>query len=181
MTQTDPTLSRLILEMATIAGEYCSFIENASAHPQEDIIRSMRSLVPLLYLRGTLIPELEPEYPEANERYVTEEQWDGIFTMLRALFSDKDEFYYAGLSEYEEPILLKGSLSEHLTDVYQDMKDFVLLFKKASLASRENAVHECRRMFYENWGSKLANVLPVLHTLYQPEIVNKNNEEETIW
>jgi hypothetical protein len=40
-----------------------------------------------------------------------------------------------------------------------------LLFKKPSLAARENAIHECKVLFDEHWGQRLANLLPVIHAL----------------
>lgn len=165
MNASDPTLSRNIIETVAIAGEYCSFLESNGQYSQEDFIRSLRDLVPLLYLRGSLLPEINPEFPEANERYITEEQWDGMFTSLRKFLGEKDEFSYLTLNEYGQDAILRGSISEHLTDVYQDLKDFVLLYKKPSLDARENAIHECKSLFQSNWGNRLANLLPVLHHL----------------
>ncbi len=165
MSQNDPTLSRTNLEMVAVAGEYCQLIESHNSIDIQTFIKTLRSFVPLLYLRGSLLQRREPEYPEANERFVTEEQWDGIFTGLRETLAGQDEFQYFGFSEFGEQTVLNGSLSEHLADVYQDMKDFVLLFKKASLASRENAVYECYRLFSDHWGSRLAVILPVIHQL----------------
>lgn len=165
MTQNDPTLSRTNLEMVTIASEYCSLIENADKHDRPTFLKTLCGFVPLLYLRGNLLQAAPPEFPEANERFVTEEQWDGIFTSLRELLGEQDEFSYIGTTEYDEQATLRGSLSEHLADVYQDLNDFVLLFKKPLLAARENAIYECQQLFRERWGSRLAIILPVLHDL----------------
>lgn len=164
MTQQDPTLSRANLELVTIAGEFCNLIESCQSHDRTTFLKTLRSFVPLLYLRGSLIQAELPAFPDANERFVTEEQWDGLFTSMRELLADKDEFFYAGISEYGEDTLLRGSLSEHLADIYQDLKDFILLFKKPSLASRENAIYECSTLFDERWGQRLSNILPIIHT-----------------
>ncbi len=174
MAQNDPTLSRANLEMITIASEYCTLIENCSSHTPSIFLQSIRGFAPLLYLRGSLIKAAEPEFPEANERFVTEEQWDGIFTRLRELLGDQDEFLYMGFSEFGEQTTLTGSLSEHLADVYQDMKDLILLFKRPSLASRENAIYECSLLFQERWGARLAVILPVIHQL---TVSNQNNNQ----
>lgn len=163
MSDSDITLSRNVLETVAIAGEYCSFLENCGSFSKADFYHSLNGLVPLLYLRGLLLPAIEPEYPEANERYVTEEQWDGLFTSLRDFLENEDEFSYISQNEYGQEAQLIGSIAEHLTDVYQDMKDFVLLFKKPALAARENAVHQCKIHYTEHWGARLANLLPVLH------------------
>ncbi|MBK9290364.1 MAG: DUF5063 domain-containing protein [Bacteroidetes bacterium] len=171
----DPTLSRNVLEMAAVATEYCSFIEQASGMEPKIAFGNLLKFVPLLYLRGTLLPDIEPEYPEADERYVTEEQWDSIFLDLRALFDLEDEFTYVGENEFGEPASLNGSISEHLADVYQDLKDFITLFKKADPAKRENAIAGCKVLFAEHWGPRLARLLPVIHQKY----FGQANEGET--
>lgn len=178
MTQNDPTLSRANLEMVTIAGEYCSLIEDASKHDRPTFLKTLCGFVPLLYLRGNLLQAPAPEFPEANERFVTEEQWDGIFTSLRELLGEQDEFNYIGATEYDEQATLRGSLSEHLADVYQDLNDFVLLFKKPLLAARENAIYEGHQLFRERWGSRLAIILPVLHDLTNGKKLNREGADE---
>jgi len=159
----DPTLSRNILEMAAVASEFCSFLEDAPKLEQEVFFSSLQGLVPLLYLRGSLLPEIVPEFPEADERFVTEEQWEGLFNNLRGITDDLDEFWYIDHTGTHIVETLKGSFAEHLTDVYQDLKDFILLFKKTQLASRENAVSSCKANFIPHWGRRLANLLPALH------------------
>jgi len=126
-----------------------------------------------------LIRAIEPEFPEANERFVTEEQWDGIFTGLRELLGNQDEFLYMGYSEFGEQTTLTGSLSEHLADVYQDMKDFIILFKRPSLASRENAIYECAHLFQDRWGARLSVILPVIHQLtVSNQTDTRNNSDD---
>lgn len=161
----DPTLSRNILEMAAVASEFCNFLEDASNLKREAFFNSLQGLVPLLYLRGSLLPDIEPEFPEANERFVTEEQWEGLFNNLRELSGDLDEFWFIDHTGTHITETLKGSFSEHLTDVYQDLKDFILLFKKPQLASRENAVASCKANFIPHWGRRLSNLLPALHQI----------------
>lgn len=173
----DPTLSRNVLEMAAVATEYCSFIESASGMEPNVALTTLHKFVPLLYLRGTLLPEIEPAYPEANERYVTEEQWDTVFLEMRALFDGMDEFLYTGENEFGEPASLTGSISEHLADVYQDLKDFVMLYKRADPAMRENAVAGCRQLFFERWGLRLARLLPVVHSRLYDETGNSMNSD----
>lgn len=165
MAQSDITLSRQNLEMVTVAVEYCKLIENVAQASQNQFLLTLRHFVPLLYLRGSLLQPPEPQYPEAAERFVTEEEWDQIFLKLRNLFGNIDEFYTAGTSEFGDVSLITGSIAEHLADVYQDLKDFTLLFKRPSLASRENALYECFRLFETHWGRSLATLLPVIHRL----------------
>lgn len=166
MSNNDPTLSRPVLELVTIATEYCHLIESAQPSEQnETFMKALTGFIPLLYLRGSLLQAAEPEHPEANERYVTAEQWDAQFLNLREVFGDSDEFWHIDYAELSHNDPIKASLAECLTDVYQDLKDFVLLFKQNSLAARENAIYSCFQLFQQRWGKCLAMVLPYLHAM----------------
>ncbi len=165
MPNNDPTLSRPILELAAMATTYCSLIENAKTDDHEVFMKSLKGFIPLLYLRGSLLTATEPEFPEANERYVTEEQWEVVFLNLRDLFGKKDEFWYIDYNETSHYDPVKASISECLTDIYQDLKDFVLLYKKNSLSARENAIYSCHSLFHDRWGQRLAQLLPYLHSM----------------
>ncbi len=152
-----------VLEMLAVAFDYCSFMEKADGKNRQEIASYLVKVLPLLYVKGELLPEVEPEYPEANERFVTEEEWEGLFNILRNKF-ERDDIYYAfDPAAYGWGEALKVSLSEHLTDIYQDMKDFVILYQKNSRASKENAVAEIRRLFFSHWGPRAASALPALH------------------
>lgn len=169
MSTSDHTLSRNILEMVAVASEFCNFVEDSPNLKQQAFFNSLQGLIPLLYLRGTLLPEIEPEFPDANERYVTEEQYEGLFNALRELTGDLDEFWYIDHTGTHITETLKGSFAEHLADIYQDLKDFVMLYKKPQLASRENAIASCKSNFAPHWGNRLANLLPALHELVKEE------------
>lgn len=162
MTNTDPTLERPVIEFAALATAYCKLIEEANS---TELLQNLQGYIPMLYLRGNLLKASPPEYPEANERFVTEEEWEAVFLKLRNLFSDKDEFWHIDYVEANHNDPVKQSLSECLTDAYQDLKDFLLLYKQNSLAARQNAVFSCQQLFYRRWGLRLAIVLPYLHGL----------------
>ncbi len=164
MEQTDKTLSRSVLEFATIATEYCILIENIESTDNHTQLTQLKQIVSLLYFRGTLLPDIEPSDPDTTERYVTEEQWEISFNQLRAYFKQQDIFWFP---EYfaEQSETLRVSLSELLTDCYQDLKDFILLYKRQSLSARENAIFEIKQLFAMNWGKKLALLIPYLHQL----------------
>ncbi len=165
MNQNDQTLTRAVLEVVAIADEFCKYLEDAGSQSSDQLIKALRGFVPLLYLRGSLLKATEPEYPEANERYITEEQWENMFNNLRNLFGESDEFWYIDYMEANHHDPIKASMAECLADVYQDLNDFVMLFKQNSLAARENAIFSCHMLFHERWGQRLALLLPVLHAL----------------
>ena len=161
----DITLSKSVIEMATVANEFCHFFENIENKENESILNFIQRILPLLYLKGTLLPQLTPEFPEANERFVTEEQWEKIFTALRDKFGKEDEYWIIDPQYINETEPLKASLSENIADIYQDMKDFLLLLQKNTLAARENAINECNTLLGNHWGYRVGNIFNRIHHL----------------
>ena len=161
----DITLSKPVIEMATVANEYCYYLENIEKKEKDEVFEFLQRILPLLYLKGSLLPSLEPEYPEANERFVTEEQWERIFTTLRDKFEKDDEYWIIDPQYINETEPLKASLSENMTDIYQDMKDFIYLLQKNTLAARENAINQCKILHGNHWGYRVGNLTTRLHHL----------------
>lgn len=170
---TDKTLVRAVMEMLTVANEYCHFMEHTEEKSLPDLLEFAHRILPLLYLKGSLLPELEVAHPEANERFITEENWQDIFTALREKFGEKDEYWLIDPLYINETEPLKASISEHLTDIYQDMKDYILLFQKNTFPARENAIAELKKLFGSHWGYKIGNISTRIHHLIY------EGEEET--
>ena len=161
----DITLSKSVIEMATVANEYCYFFETLEKKDMEVILYFTQRILPLLYLKGSLLPGITPKHPEANERFVTEEQWEGVFTALREKFDKQDEFWIIDPQYINETEPLKASLAENLADIYQDMKDFLLLLQKNTLPARENAISECKLLLANHWGYRVGNIFTRIHHL----------------
>jgi len=161
----DITLSKQVVEMATVANEFCYFVENIEKKEKEIVLEFMQRILPLLHLKGSLLPEIEPEHPEANERFVTEEQWERVFNELRQTLGEDDEYWIIDPQYINDTEPLKASLSENITDIYQDMKDFLLLMQKNTHAARENAISECKILHANHWGYRVGNIFTRIHHL----------------
>lgn len=159
----DPVFSKNVIEFLTVANDYCLFVEGAHKYEMNDILSYLQKICPLLYLKGSVLPEVITENPDANERFVTEENWDVIFSDLMQKFRDNDAFWYINEWIFIDSEISKGSVSEYLADVYQDLKDFVILYQKNSLNAKQNAVHSVKELFQKNWGHKLILVQKTVH------------------
>lgn len=170
----DITISKPVIELATVANEFCYFLDNLEKKEKETVLDFMQRILPLMYLKGSLIPIVEPEYPEANERFVTEEQWERVFNELREILGKDDEYWVIDPQYINETEPLKASLSENIADIYQDMKDFISLLQKNTVAARENAVSQIRQLHAEHWGYRVGNIFTRVHHLiyYDEEIVS---------
>ncbi|MFC2111142.1 DUF5063 domain-containing protein [Bacteroidota bacterium] len=157
--------SKSVLEMITVAYEFSLFIESAENYDKETVISYLQKVCPLIYIKGALLPQVEVTDESAAERFVTEENWDGIFSMLKTKFGKDDEFLLV-----EDDIITgvkptKASLADNLTDVYQDLKDFVMLYQKNLTAAKECAIRDCKVLFEKSWGAKLINAHQHIHQL----------------
>ena len=168
-----PEISLNVLELLRVAHEYCIFAENADTRKPDEIMDFFRKVGPLLYIKGALLPRFEPEYPEANERFVTEEEWQAIFNEFRSVLMGIDEYYRIDLEYGVEYETIKASLSENFADIYQDLKDFLLLYQRNTRDARQNAVHESQLLFESRWGLKILENLRYIHFL-----LNKDRLEE---
>ncbi len=165
--------SKNVLEFVTVANEICLFLEEIEKYNMEFLLSYLQKVLPLLYLKGTMMPDIKPEETESNERFVTYDQWEKIYLSLLTRTGTKDIFYYACCSGNEtESKNEKGSISENLADIYQDLKDFLLLYKKNTLLAQENAIHSCRKLFENNWGIKLLYSHQAIHCLMYGNIKN---------
>ncbi len=161
----DPVYSKQVIELLTVANEYCIFTEKADDYSKADIVNYYRHILPLLYIKGSVLKPIIPQHPEDAERFLTEESWEIILNSLRNKFYPDDHFWICEDLSDENTDVEKMSLAECLADIYQDLKDFVMLYQKNLYSSRENAVAEISRLFSEHYGEIITHALPALHQL----------------
>ena len=81
------------------------------------------------------------------------------------------------MKESEGPVV--GSLAENMADIYQDMKDFLLLYQTGTNEVMNDAVWACRMNFENFWGQKLVNSMRAIHKfLYSGEEIGKVEKPE---
>lgn len=161
----EPAYSIQVLEFIKAANDFCVYLENIDTVEKMQAANYFSRIIPLLYLKASLLPEIKPEDDSANEKFVTQEQYQDIFNKIRTKLMPDDEFWFVDPSSPDTGQSKKGSLAEKLADAYQDIKDFIILYQKNSKSAKQNAVKECSKMFRQRWGLGLINVLGILHTL----------------
>lgn len=159
----EPVYSPHVLELIRLGHEYCLFIEKAGQYSKDEIFQFIHKMFPMLYLKGLFIPGIEKEQTESGGRFVTGEEWESVFSTLRAQLDVKDQFWVIDpeITGGDEPV--KMSLAENLTDIYQDIKDFIMQYQKNKRAAKEIAVMECKEWFRDRWGKKIAESVNYLH------------------
>lgn len=176
----DPVYSKGVIETLTVANEFCLFTEKAEQYSKEDIILYYVKICPLLYIKGILLPQLDESESEITERYVSEENWELIFNSLKKKLGDDDIFWDIDHDHSNEKKFRKLSISEQIADIYQDLKDFVMLYQKSTHAAKENAVAECNRLFEENWGKKIIRIQKAIHEIIYHSHEDDENEKSDL-
>jgi hypothetical protein len=169
--------SRQVVEFAASANEYCRYLEGSKDTGGIEIFKVMQRLLPFIYLRASLLPLVEPILEDGNEKTVTEFDWTRMHDTLLAKTADNDPFPV--VVDIGDPAdgLYTGSIAESLTDIYQDLKNFLVSYKSGNDDVMNDAVWEVLMNFEEFWGKKMLNVLVAIHTvLYSVEDEDDTNE-----
>jgi hypothetical protein len=159
--------SQQVIEFVAVATEYCYLIESVSERKTSVLVDVSRKLLSLLYLKTSLLPEISPLLEEGLEKYVTELDYNHWLEKWSVKLGEYDLFY-----EVFDPEIQFGSetvtasISEGLTDIYQDLKDCVSAYSLGDEEIMNDAVAECVNHFRDFWGQRLVNVLRALHQLW---------------
>jgi hypothetical protein len=171
----NPVYSRNVVEFVAVANEFCKYAEHASELKGDEMLRIMQRILPLMYLKASLLPELTPFFEDGNEKFVTESDWTGIREIFREKFGTADDYlevFDEKIKESDDHVL--SSISENLADIYQDIKDFLLLYQTGTNEVMNDAVWECRMNFENFWGQKLTNSMRAIHKfIYSGEEIGK--------
>jgi hypothetical protein len=162
-------------ELYLVASQFCTFIENIHTFEQDQILDYLLKITPLMYLKGSLIPDIELEDTSVCEQFVTEEQYEWLYLKLKEKLMDIEFFESFVWQENETQTY---SICEMLSDIYQDMKDFILLYGKNTLATQEGALFMHKQQFIYTWGKHITILLPYLHQLLYP-VEDEMDEEKS--
>jgi hypothetical protein len=176
----DPVFSRNVVEFTAAANEFCKYAEHSAEMKGDELLGILQRILPFLYLKASLLPSLEPFFEDGNEKFVTESDWTAIHDILKDKFGTADDYlevFDEKLNESEGPVV--SSISENMADIYQDLKDFLLLYQTGTKEVMNDAVWECRLNFENYWGQKLTNSLRAIHRfIYSGEEIGKVEEND---
>jgi hypothetical protein len=174
----DPVYSRHVVEFVAVANEYCKYAEHASELKGEELFKILQRLLPLLYLKAAFLPEFKPYFEDGNEKFVTESDWKIVYNAFLNKFGSADDYlevFDERMNESEGPVV--SSLAENMADIYQDLKDCILLYQTGTFEVMNDAIWECRMNFESYWGQKLVNALRAIHKFISSG--ESINEEES--
>ena len=152
------------IEFVTVAAEYCGFIERSRGADRKTFVDTALKILPLLYLKASLIPECELIGEDDLEVFVTEDDYEMVRRAIAHVLGPQDDYlevFHPDMAYSDSPI--KKCISEDLADIYQDLKDFICVFQLGMNVTMNDSLYVCKEHFAEFWGQRLVNTMRALH------------------
>ena len=169
-----------IKDFLLASAEYCIILENTQNYSLIDFVSKLQKILPLIYLKTSLLPNFNDTTNDEIEKFVQESDWEYIRNKVLNKLAEHESYIDIYTPEtFETTELNSASLSECITDVYQDLKDFTTLVQLGNKENVKIGIMELKYNFENFWGNRLIAALSVLHYLfYGGKLEEDNNNYE---
>ena len=172
-----------VIEFVTVGVEFCVFLEQDTLPEREVWVDKMLKLLPLLYVKASLLPETVIMHTEELATFVQEEDYNRVALRVEEVMGEENVFLEVFMEEMKySDTPVSAFVSESIADIYQDIRNFVSVYQYELTDQMNDALYHCTDHFHTYWGQKLVNVLRPLHALKSEEWVTSVddalNEEE---
>jgi hypothetical protein len=169
------------IEFVTVAAETCLFLENALEFDKNEFLDRALKLLPLLYLKTSMVEKSESVLDDELEDFVEEDDYEAIRQNIASVLGYADRY----LEVFTKDIQLSedgiaSDISEDLADIYQDLKNFLSRYQIGDEEVMNEALVACMSAFREYWGQRLVNCLRALHNAFYTEAdeIDEGNADE---
>ena len=176
-----PIYLRNTLEFVTVALEYCTLVEQSNTLELPDFVDKATKMLPLLYLKASLLPQTTPDTEALLEQSVTEDMYESVQNRLVALLGEQDSYletFHPDMQYSDAPIA--AFISENLADIYQDLGNFIDLFRQGNEEVMLECLAQCTENFKNYWGGLLLNALRALHAVRYTDAESLFTNEDEI-
>ncbi len=156
--------SRDTVEFVTVAAEFCAYLEQSEGRERGECVDTLLKLLPLLYLKATLLPKVEGGEGVMLGEQVTEQDYEWIRAVVAAIMGPADEFLDLTPSDalYTDETRLQ-TLSENLADIYQPVRNFLATYRQGMEDEMGEALWALTDSFELYWGERVVDTLRALH------------------
>jgi len=165
--------SPVVKDFVDVAADFCQVLEQASKKRTGELLSSLQQLLPELYLKASRLPKPKYCYEEEQKRFVGEDDYARIHNTLQQKIELVNGI--VRMSPGTRPgqhELVSFNLAENLTDIYEELKNFIMLYNVGISQAMNDAVWICRTSYEQGLGIKLIEGLKILH----PVIYNRHTE-----
>ncbi len=156
--------SKEVLEFVAVCKEFCDFVETAPQMPRKEFVLRLQKFIPLIYLKGSLLPISESEGIGLTEDFVSEDDYNYLYGELHRMLGEYDEYlevFDDNMQYSESPVV--HSIAEKVCDIYQDLKNFISSFRCGMPEVIEEALWLLNNNFELYWGKACVGVLRAIH------------------
>ena len=144
--------------------EYCKLLDRIDKLPLHEFLDRVSSLLMSIYRQTFEVTRFQTRYESEPQKFLTEKQYNKVRETVKYIFDKRDS--YTEIIDPTKPSntrSFQASLSEDLTDIYQDFYDFVNWYSVGTFESVNDSLVECLSSFEKYWGIKLLGVLRAIH------------------
>ncbi|MFW5645481.1 MAG: DUF5063 domain-containing protein [Bacteroidota bacterium] len=162
----DYVYSTEVLEFVKKCKYFTDLVDSALPEERKELVIELLKILPGLYSDMIGLPVREPVLDAGNEKIVTEEKWSEVFQKLAANLGSQNEYIdIPEEEEFDRLDVISRELSEDIADIYQDLKDFIEIFRLGTEEVMNDVLWECRINFENYWGTKLLRASLHLHKI----------------
>ena len=162
----NPIYAHDTLEFVTVAAEYCALLEKCEERTAEELVGTLLKLLPLLYMKVQLLPEVDTDGVFVPSDQVTEDDYNYVREGTWRLLREHDEYE---MLVWDEDMQTEESrwcsVSEGLADIYQALRNFVAVYQQRVEPCMLDALWQLRENFELYWGQTLLDTLRQLHRI----------------
>lgn len=168
--------SSTVIDFVTVGVEFCSLLENEKPMNRNEWIDTALKILPLLYVKASLLPATVEMNDEPPHTFVKEEDYNRIVYNVSSIMGEEDVYldvYKEEMKYSDRPI--SSFISEDIADIYQDIRNLISVYQFELEDQMNDALLICSKNFKTYWGQKLVNVIRPLHALLYKE--NDDNDD----
>lgn len=155
-----------VVEFVTVGAEFCAFLEQSQGRERDAFIETILKLLPVLYVKASLLPSVEGADMFEPQTFVTEQDYNYVRSVVADILGADDTYEELVLDdEVETEESRWQSISENLADIYQPVRDFVENFRGGVKKQIDESLWALNDHFELYWGQNLVDAMRRLHTL----------------
>jgi len=163
--------SKALVEFVKAANACCHFLEQLQGSEGKAFIASSVLHLSHLYALFVQVGDSEPVFDSPPEPTVTEPEWSALFHRIAGILGPHNDILrVAAEEEFDRSELVNHTISEDMADVYQELRDFTVIYSRGLEEYMNDAAWELKVRFAEHWGAKLLRALTALHQLHVNDV-----------
>lgn len=162
----NPIYAHDTLEFVAVAAEYCALLEKSAGQTGGSFVSTLLKLLPLLYMKVQLLPDVDTDGAFVPRDQVTEEDYDFVRDGACRLLREHDKYEVLVWDEDMQTEESRWcSVSEGLADIYQALRNFVAVYQQRVEPCMLDALWRLRDEYELCWGRTLLDTLRQLHRI----------------